>query len=243
LFPMKPGNLKRTLKLLREFLFARATLLITLLLAAGLLFAFQEKRSLRKDEFNGGEVRRAEDGSGFTLSWRLPLYYYEGPLILTVQHPKSNEEMVVKVLVAGKEKTRGIVPPGSDFPFGFFLFPGSFGRAGEISLQVESEELPAEAPGAFVCTLEFPKAGFWLMPDLFLWFGLVLGGLLLGAAAMLIWSRRSPALACYLAIALLAILLVYLLGLQFAARLANLLPAVLLLFVVAATVRSYLKAE
>jgi hypothetical protein len=240
---MRPLNLKPTLTMLREFLFARTTLLITLLLAAGLLFALQEKRPLHKEFFGGDETHRAEGGDVTTLLWRLPLHSYEGPLILTVEHPKFSTEAGIKILVAGKEKAGGIVPPGSDVPLIFFLFPGEFDRAGEIALRIESKGLPEEALEAVTCILEFPKAGFWLIPDLLLWIGLVLSGLLLGAVAMLIWSLKTPALACYLALSLLAILLVYLLGLQFAARLVNLLPAVLLLFVITAIVRGYLKAE
>ena len=122
---------------------------------------------------------------------------------------------------------------------------GSLSREGEKRFLLYRDTLSAGHPielqgdngAVHAVTLEFPKAGHWLIPDPFVWIGLILIGLVLGAVAALILRPLATARACYAAISAVMVLTVYFWGLGFAARLARLLPAAALLLVIVAAAR------
>ena len=85
--------------------------------------------------------------------------------------------------------------------------------------------------------MSFPKAGSWLLPSPLLISELILFGLVLGIAAAALWTSPSAVRACYVTIVALMILVLYFRGLEFASRLAALLPAAVVLFLAAAAFR------
>ena len=206
-------------------------------LALCILFALQAKRPLELEIAAGSPAESAEQSR---VVLRPPIYSYGGPVILRIECGPVSAAATLRVQRSGRTVAFGYLPAGSEGGGGsgggekrFLLYGGALSGGLPIELQVG----PAGDGTVRAAALEFPKAGHWLIPDPLVWIGLVLTGLVLGAAAALVWSPPAPARACYAAFSVVLVLAIYFWGLGFAARLARLLPAAALLLVVVAVVR------
>ena len=226
----RPMNPLKARNIVLAFASAPGTVTITIILIGCLFLAMQEKQPLSLDQYlepmSNGNCRNVTRSAV-----NLPLSAYGGPVVLRLKHRELAGGGWISVRASGREIVSGRITPDAAGSKGFFLEAGTLIEPDNIEIRLETN---AESPSGKLPlsgSLEFPKAGFWLIPDLHLWIELILIAWLLGASAALLWCRPRIATATYALFAVLMTMGIYFFGMQFASRIGSLIYPVVILFV------------
>lgn len=222
---MKTGALNTLMIQLSKFAASTTSIIFSTVLIVGIFFAVQEKHPLELRNFQGAKFTGGSGDCSYEFSYDLPITAYGGPTIIEIHHPEINKGGFVRVQIAGKDVSRGVIPADSIGAKKFLLYPGALAANNRLDFKIESEEDLEPTGKDILCKVVFLKAGYWLVPGLFIWISIFLLAFALGATAALLWSNPAVGKACYGTISAIIILAVYIWGLEFAARLAGLLPA------------------
>ena len=214
-------------------------IIVTVALAVGILLALQAKRPFDLTRF-AEPVPESGQKNDLIARYALPIASYGGPIVIGLRHAAQPSGGTLRVETAiGDFAATAFLPTGAGGEKLLLLYPGAFSKGGRLNIFFDSPTPQGDSNPILGAQLSFPKAGSWLIPDPWLWTSLVLFGAILGAAATVLWAESKSARANYYTIIVLQIFVIYILGLEFAARLAALLPAALLLLIAAVAFRTF----
>jgi hypothetical protein len=219
-----------------SFLLSQFALLVTAALAIGVFLAFQAKLPVALERFTG----KGENRSGVAIrEYSLPISAYGGPVLVRIEHGAMPIGSTITLKAGGQIPAVAYITSGERGERRFILYPGAFSGGGKLRIEVSTGSAKGIEKLELGGEINFPKAGYWLLPDPWLWIALVAMGVILGAAAAVLWAAPLAVKACYVSISILLVLLIHFIGIEFAVRLAWMLPGAVLLLIAAIVFRAF----